>query len=320
MTTPSTANQIIGTMVLTVFVVFCVQKVLSGQTIEGWINYPLRPVPQPISASDGRPLYASIQTQLAPPVLTVPGTQQLPLSPRFSNTGYGANITYNLPSVDKLAADPLDPTSLSFSDPMAYVNAVETGLVKEDFKYQAGSPSGEYQALQKNNIDSGNEVNAALPVQTMSNLTGSGGSKVPLVMDRFIVANMKSYKYGQGDMIRGDLAIVPVLPNADPNSCTWFRPSVNPSIDLNPGALAVLGGANNSSNRQTVQLMMQGSQGVTNTMAGEVWQPPANTAVGAALAANATMAAQKVGVSSQGVPPGSVEYNQQPVSNFSFFP
>lgn len=322
MTTSSCkTNQVMGTLILTVFVAFCIQQMVSGKTEEGWINYPMGPQPQAISSADGQALYGNTQTQLAPPMLTVPGTQQLPLSPRFSNTGYGANITYNLPSVDKLAANPLDPTSLSFTDPMAYVNAVEKGIVRENFNYPTSSSSGEYQKLQKEGISEGQDISMALPVQPMSNLTSSGGNKVPLVMDRFIVANKKSYKYNQGDMIRGDLPIVPVLPNADPNSCTWFRPSVNPSIDLNPGALAVLGGAQNSTNRQTVQLALQGSQGTANTLAGEVWQPPPNTTVGAAIIANATMASQKVGSSSQGVPPGSVQYNQQqPVSNYTFFP
>jgi len=317
MTNSSTTNQIVGTMILTLFVAFCIQKVMSGKTEEGWINYPMGPQPQVIT-SGGEAVPGNTQTQLAPPVITVPGKQQLPLEPRFSNTGYGANITYNLPSVDKLAANPLDPTSVSFKDPMAYVNAVETGVVREEFKYKPDSPSSEYQKLMNQEVQSGQDINAALPVQTMSNLTSSGGEAVPLVMDRFVVANKKSYKYGLGDMIRGDLPIVPVLPNSDPNSCTWFRPSVNPSIDLNPGALAVLGGADNATNRQMIQLSMQGSQGTMNTLAGEVWQPPLNTAVGAAIVANATMAAQKVGSSGQATG-GDVQYNQSP-SNFTFFP
>ena len=316
-------KQIFGTVLLFSFLIFCVQKVLSGKNIvEGWINVPRGIKVIPVNPGTRHAIPQGNQAQLVPPVYTVPGTQQSPLNPRFASTGFGANITYNLPEVGKLGVEPNNPLQLS---PVQLAQVVQNNNIKEDpnikdlretFQYPAGS-SNQYQKLQTDLAQAGSDKSAGLPmenklpVQNMATATASGG-KVPLVMDRFIVANMKSYRYNQGDMIRGDLPIVPVLPNADPNSCTWFRPSVNPSIDLNPGALAVLGGAFNDSMRQMVQLKMQSNSGALNTFAGTSWEPPANTSVGQALIANATVAAQKSAVSTQGAPYGDVSINTTP--------
>jgi hypothetical protein len=316
-------KQLIGTTMLFTFLIFCIEKVLSGKNIvEGWINVPRGIMVNAVNPKTRRALPQGNQRQLLPPVYTVPGTQESPLSPRFASTGFGANITYNLPEVGKLGVEPNNPMQLS---PMQFAQVVQNNQIVEDanvkdlketFDYPPGS-SSEYQELQRNLAMSGSDKSAALPienklpVQSMATATTSG-AQVPLVMDRFIVANMKSYRYNQGDMIRGDLPIVPVMPNSDPNSCTWFRPSVNPSVDLNPGALAVLGGAFNDSMRQMVQLKMQSNSGALNTFAGTSWEPPANTSVGQALIANATVAAQKTAVSTQGAPHGDVSINTTP--------
>lgn len=310
-TMSNSGNQLLGTVMLFSFVMFCVQKVMSGKTMENFINYPQTVMVDTVNPQTGQSIPGNNQAQLIPPVYTVNGTQESPLSPRFSSTGYGANITYNLPEVKNLAVEPNNPLQLN---PMQYANMVEKNEIvekRENFTYPSGSPP--HDAQQKRSSLETSEAVAALPIQNMSMASSSGkarsSSDVPLNMDRFIVANRKSRLYGQGDYIRGDIQTVPVLPNSDPNSCVWFRPSVNPSRDLNPGAMAVLGGAYNETNRQTVQLQMQSNSGSLNTFSGVSWTPPANTAVGQALIANAAMAAQKQGTATQGAPFGDVSYN-----------
>jgi len=268
----------------------------KNKSVEGYVNVPRAIRTEVVNHRQGVAQYGNNQQQLAPPTFTVPGTFQSPTSPRFSSTGYGPYINYNMPDVKHLAADPNNPLTLA--------RMVEPNKnIKEPFDYPTNSPSAQYQKDRTTLDDNGSETANRLPVQTMATSSGDG-SEVPLVMDRFMVANLKSYKYGNADFIRGDLPIVPVLPDADPNSGTWFRPAVTPAIDLNAGALAVLGGAFNENCRQTVQLQMQDNAGTLNTFSGVAWQPPANTAVGQQLIANATVASQKSIGTTQGAPFG----------------
>lgn len=58
-----------------------------------------------------------------------------------------------------------------------------------------------------------------------------------VVVDRLVFANRNSQLRAMGDPIRGDLAIVPSAPG-------WFTPSVSPQIDLQKGAMNMLGGPN----------------------------------------------------------------------------
>ena len=332
MTTDSSSagKQIVGTVLLFSFLMFCVQKVLDGKDLlEGFINYPQAIFVSTVDASTGQAVAGNNQAQLAPPVFTVPGTQQAALSPRFASTGYGANITYNLPAVGLLGAEPNNPMQLS---PTQYASVVEQNkivenpnygapqpVIEETFKYPRGSAPGKYADLQVSQAKHGRENAAGLPLNNMM-ASASGGKAAPLVMDRFIITNMKSKRYALGDFIRGDLPIVPVLPNSDPNSCTWFRPSVNPSIDLNPGALAVLGGAFNDSARQTAQLKMQSNSGSLNTFAGVQFEPPANTSVGQQIIANTAMAAQRASVSQQGSPNGDIGITSPATASITRFP
>lgn len=83
----------------------------------------------------------------------------------------------------------------------------------------------------------------------------------PIVYDRYIYANQRSRLYGLGDPIRGDLPIVPY--NGD-----WFRPSVQPNIDLRDGAMMVLGGQDNATARNTMALMREASGNSMGTFAG----------------------------------------------------
>lgn len=342
-TSSSTGKQIVGTIILFSFIIACANSMITGKSlIECYVMYPLRLKVDSINPATKMSVPGNNQTQLSPPVVTVPGTAQSPLSPRFSSTGYGGNITYNLPELKNMGVLPTNPLQLT---PLQYAKIVETGGitekadVREGFATTAtgrpygakssrppkrkGDSSSQYDALQRSQQEFGEDMSAALPVQSMT--SSSGGEEVPVVMDRFIVATMKSRLYGQGDPIRGDLAIVPVLPNADPNSGTWFRPSVNPALDLNAGSLSVIAGAFNETGRALAQLQMQANAGTYNTFQGTSWASPPGTSSFSALAANAAMAVQKQMASTTGPGSGDVTVKTEKIvapeaPMVSFFP
>jgi len=70
----------------------------------------------------------------------------------------------------------------------------------------------------------------------------------PVTFDRFMFANKKSRRRTGGDPIRGDLPIIP-------QNTGWFRPSVQPHLDLQEGALNVLGGFDSETNVNLAYLM-----------------------------------------------------------------
>lgn len=87
---------------------------------------------------------------------------------------------------------------------------------------------------------------ATLPPQNMStiNTIGENGEEVQAVVyDRLIFANRNSNHRRHGDKIRGDLPIAP-------RKCGLWDPSVNPHIDLEPGAINVIAGIGNETSNQ----------------------------------------------------------------------
>jgi hypothetical protein len=268
-------SDIITILLASVLGLYLCAKLSEAKIIEKFVNVPRTVKVDTLNKSGTSSVSGNNQSELylkKPPVFTVPGTYQSPIAPRFSNTGYGAYITYNLPEKKNLAVDP--------TDPMLLASMVEKPRIKESFKYPADSSSTDFQAKYNSLTSppvSEQPILSELPVQSMS---ASSGSEVPLVMDRFIVANLKSNLYGAADFIRGDLPIPPILPQSDVFSTTMFRPSVSPQIDLNSGALGVLAGAYNENCRDLVQLQMQSSGGLRDTFSGDRWNNNADTVLG----------------------------------------
>ena len=83
--------------------------------------------------------------------------------------------------------------------------------------------------------------------------TGEGDIVQPVTYDRFMFSNKRSRLREHGDPIRGDLPIIP-------HNSDWFRPSVQPHIDLKEGAMQVMGGFDNDTNNQ-LSLLMSASAG-----------------------------------------------------------
>lgn len=59
-----------------------------------------------------------------------------------------------------------------------------------------------------------------------------------------------------------------ILPESNPDSLVMFRPSVTPGIDLQQGALTVMGGYDNTTQKQLNSLIQRGSDGTLGTFAG----------------------------------------------------
>lgn len=223
---------------------------------------------------------------------------QAVLSPRFSNVQYGANIKYNMPDRQNLAA-PCDP--LTFGD-MARENYnqkrsdtkenygcsnsscgssdVSCGKggygishkVAGDYQLPAGYTNGNYMDIY-NNMENSEVVsrpcegdssdNSSLPIGTMNAMDAAGNTEQFVVMDRLMATNMKSKLRALGDPIRGDLPITP-----DQNS-GWFSvyPTIN--VDLQPGAMNVLAGQEaGETNAKLMQLLMNASGGSRTTFGG----------------------------------------------------
>lgn len=207
---------------------------------------------------------------------SIPGTYQAMLSPRFNpSQGIGANIRFNMPD-NKNMAVPCEP--LSFGN-MAKENYTENygcgggtvscGKGGSPKAFHGGAPvtssdfaAGNYHEILHDISDSqsGNmEVIDSIPVGDMTTVNAMGEAVQTVVYDRLIYANQKSRLRGLGDPIRGDLPIVPC-------AAEWFRPSVHPNIDLQTGAMAVMGGMDNETNRQMAALIANTS--VDGTVSG----------------------------------------------------
>ena len=121
----------------------------------------------------------------------------------------------------------------------------------QDFanKGEFWSVPGTYQSLvapRSASINYGSQIQYNLPSENLlaqrSNTpfandgvmtTPDGDIVQPITYDRFMFSNKKSRLREHGDPIRGDLPIVP-------HNSDWFRPSVQPHIDLKEGAMQVM--------------------------------------------------------------------------------
>ena len=204
-----------------------------------------------------------------PEFFQTPGNFQSNLSPRFANTQFGSQIRYNAPAFKNMGV----PKS-----PLGYANMAKenytpgsnegygcgcggAGCFAADCAGPARSQSprscaagsappnmkadylnGDARQVLSETIDShpaSDGFTDTLPIGNMSTVNNMGEQlDNVIVYDRMTFANRNSNLRGQGCWFRGDLAIVPC--NTD-----WFQVSVDPSIDLNQGAMNVMGGVKN---------------------------------------------------------------------------
>lgn len=240
-----------------------------------------------------------------PDFYQIPNYQSI-LSPRFSNVGYGANLLGHMPDYSKIGVpyDPLMNTARSLStssensscnnvklspsyqnshmsqsnaSPQAepycdgwqstnIVGGLNKPLVPRAFESGAGFTDGNYQQALNLALDASA---SAWPTSTVEEpnratiISDDGQISQPIVYDRYIYANKNSRQRGAGDPIRGDLPIVPVSGN-------WFIPSQanSPSINLQQGAMNVMGGVNNETSNALANLIWNSSGGTETTIGG----------------------------------------------------
>jgi hypothetical protein len=287
---------------------------MSGDITEGWGMNPSRTVKvmREVHPKTGNgfgcgksySLQNNYQSMLGnDKFISRPNFQGL-LSPRGPSVDYGANIRYNMPSY-KNQGIPCDP--LAFGD-MAKENY--KGPSRENFGCSKGRCGGgcgndcgvascgkggvslgglvssgapgdisgdsNYVAAMNKIYSSSNTSHSAgslLAVGDMTTINSVGEVEQPIVYDRYIYANQKSRLRSQGDMIRGDLPIVPCSGN-------WFSVHPTPNIDLQAGAMNVMGGNNNQTTQALSDLIYATSGGYETAIAGVNMAPQFNTMTG----------------------------------------
>ena len=194
-------------------------------------------------------------------VYSVPSNYQARVTPRFSNVAYGGNIRYNFPDYKNLAAplNPMEFNKMTVADPSPQRRADDTNSNMASSSYSTGCGVQNIRYPVKENYSEKGSCNANTQnISFMNEETNMQDLKQPIVYDRFIYANQRSRLNGLGDPIRGDLPIIPMKSD-------WFRPSVQPHIDLRQGAMAVMGGIDNSTANETKVLQRASANGFINT-------------------------------------------------------
>jgi hypothetical protein len=240
-----------------------------------------------------------------PKMFSVSGNYQSSLTPRFSNVGgYGTRIRYRKPCQEVLgvpehpltyykgAVDSCNPLVESFDGGVCSGRRDAKGcnlpplcdLSRIDVNDKCGGKKCPQSATVSSMlpVTDMRTINAMTSVQSRENQHRIEGAlkecgapssvcednQQPIVYDRLIYANARSRLRGAGDYLRGDLPIIPCLPESNPDSLIMFRPSVTPSIDLQQGALSVMGGFDNTTQRQLNSLIQRSSDGTVGTFSG----------------------------------------------------
>jgi len=199
----------------------------------------------------------------------VPPSFQSNLSPRFNNNGMTASLRHNMPS-ERYLGSPKTPLGYANVSRENYgcsscggncsspATCLKGGSAQKSCLKGAGGSAipSDFRAGEKNyetlyeleENNHGNEVTDMIPVGDMTTLNKDGTTDDVIVFDRLIYANRNSRIRGQGDMIRGDLPIVPCKTG-------WFQVSANPSVDLQQGAMNVLGGFDSESQQNMASLI-----------------------------------------------------------------
>lgn len=209
------------------------------------------------SRAINRDLNYKVENKYGSAMFSVPPNYQANISPRFSNIGYGAQIRYNIPEQKNLAV-PTYPVTFEGNVRENYESSQVGGMGNSGYRVpQLQGPNSELlnQAALSNgmtnqqlrSIDSFSSDAANGIFSTGSDSSAQmdiGGEPMQVYnYDRLMYAQKKSRLNRHGDPIRGDLAITPIQGD-------WFRPSVNPNIDLRQGAMTVIAGFDNSTDKE----------------------------------------------------------------------
>lgn len=276
------SNKIIAVMLSVAMVVFALSKMnFAPNTVEGfWGNIQRQvktfPVRKDRNGNEVGVVGNFVKPYLNNDQFVKTANYQAMLSPRFSNVNYGANIRYNLPDYVNQAS-PCNPLTFGDMAKEGYSSRNTTepycgssggvptcgkaGLapalnMSSEYPLPSSFASGNYGQVNDRLLAQSNSPVAVdeLPVGTMNTIDSMGNIEQPVIYDRFVFANMKSRLRNQGDMIRGDLPIVPCHQEQ-----AWFSVYPNINLDLQQGAMSVMGGVRNDTSVLTSQLIAEAS-------------------------------------------------------------
>ena len=238
----------------------------SKPVIENWGGNPQMTVKAVPSYAANMASAQSGQIFAAPPSL------QAMISPRFNSIGLPASITYNMPSEKNLASRLSSPFAENITGNRMHTSlGFGTNLIQNNMKenYENVTGSGRMDSMELNTMEPSllpgivsGTASDEKGEPSFQNVGASQDADNPVIFDRFITANLSSRLRAHGDKIRGDLAIPPC-------NSGWFQVSVNPAVDLEPGALAVMGGIYNEQ-CQAISSLVNMSSGGTKTAIGGV--------------------------------------------------
>lgn len=160
--------------------------------------------------------------------LYAPSNYKPSLPPRTFSGGYGQSFVgkTNSCNVGVRAVDPNDSMNLMGSGCVAKAKAKTMAVPKQQTAYS--------------NSGMTSEPGTDLPMSNMSECPSDDYVDQPIIYERLITTPIQSRLRNGADLIRGDIPIAPCLPDLDPCSCVWMRPSVNPSVDLARSAFDIL--------------------------------------------------------------------------------
>lgn len=224
------------------------------------------------------------------PTVSNPGYQQQPYDKtNFLSTGLPAETKMNPAPMSMQAQNTAQlPLTTQSAKPVMLSNLIGGDLPtnKEGFSRRsvefydqgvtAGSTAGieelkkknkpleiDYQNMvQKMKVQSEQDAGAIVPPKCMDVLLDDGTTDQVYITNRNMYANKRSRLNASGvvDRIRGDLAVAPSLNNS------WFNPlgSFNPGNSVTVGALAMMGGVDNSQTKdvQVLKSMYSDANGL----------------------------------------------------------
>jgi hypothetical protein len=203
------------------------------------------------STNESRAIKQNYQSMLGNDKFYSQPNYQSPISPRFNpSMGLGSKINYNLPDYKNRGV---------FDHPLGMADMAKKSYNRENFHSGESSSSNDMIHSSKENIVSDGLI--PVPISDMTTIGSDGQEELPHVYERFVFSHRKSNLAAQGDFIRGDLPITPCVGS-------WFNVSVTPHIDLQQGAMNVIGGNNNDTSKALGEMMYQTSGRTNNTFAG----------------------------------------------------
>lgn len=249
------------------------------------VNYVKGPDGSPRAVGD----YITLNPTLGNDQFVSTANFQSLLSPRMYGGGMPAHIKYNMPDYKNQAIP---------CNPLGYADMAKEGYqapVKENYRAAScsgcgggcGTPScggdgtslsvgpmagdalpGDYAPGNYNElvaqVEASNNAptyNSDLPVGKMTTMGADGNVENPIIYQRLMYARPQGKLRQYGDPIRGDLAIVPC-------GGEWFSVHPNINLDLQEGAMNVMGGVRNETNNSLAELINRASGGADTTIGG----------------------------------------------------